>query len=346
MSAGSGVVRDLNPGYFALVMAIGIVSSGLRVDGWSVGSVTLLWLGLAVFVLLLGGMLWRLVRYRREMLADEVNPSRSFAFFTFVAGTDVLADRIAATGYLGVAAGFLALGALAWLVLGYVLPSMLITRHGMRSALAGADGNWFLWVVGVQSLVVAITALPAVRAGWLEPVAVAGWCVGVVLYLVVTVLVLGRLFAFPVRAGQLTPSYWIFMGAGAISALAGARVLRWTVSPLGHAVTPVVAGFSVMLWAFGTWMIPVLVALSVWWEAARLPLVYVPERWSIVFPIGMYGVSSHELGKVLGVGWMANLGSTAIWAGAVIWLLVFAGMLWSFSRSALGSLRTSRRNAR
>lgn len=319
-------LRDLSPGYFALVMATGIVSGGLRIEGWHAAAIVLLWIGCVAFGLLLAGTLWRVLRYRKEVLADEVNPSRSFEFFTFCAAADVLADRFGNQGDFSAATGFLIVGAASWLVLGYVLPAMLITRHGMRPALAGADGTWFLWVVGAQSIVVAITALPAPQAGWLEPVAVSGWCVGVVLYLAVAVLVLGRLFAFPVRASQLTPSYWVFMGATAISALAGARVLHWTSSPLISVISPLVAGFSVMLWAFGTWSIPMLMALSLWWEEARLPLVYSPGLWSIVFPVGMYGVASYALGTTLHVTWLRGLGSAEIWAGAVVWLLVAAGM--------------------
>lgn len=332
MAERSQFLRDLNPGYFALVMATGIVSSGLHIDGRPVASAVLLWFGCAAFGLLLAGTVWRLARYREQVLADEVDPSRSFAFFAFVAGASVLADRLAIGQHTAAAIVFLAIGSFAWLVLGYALPSLLITRHGMRPALAGADGSWFLWVVGAQSIVVAITALPAAQDGWLEPVAVAGWSVGVVLYLAVAVLVLGRLFAFPVRTGQLTPSYWIFMGATAISALAGARILHWTVSPLISAISPLVAGFSIMLWAFGTWVIPVLVALSLRWEEARRPLWYAPELWSVVFPIGMYGVASHDLGVALGVSWLVTLGSAEIWAGVAVWLLVFAGMLSSLSR--------------
>lgn len=329
-------VRNLSPGCFALVMATGIVSGGLRLNGWQVLAELLLWLAAVSFVVLAVATVWRLVRYHAEVVADELNPSRSFAFFTVTAGADVLASGLVLDGHLVVGAVLLAVGMLLWLLLGYTLPLVLIARHGLRPALAGADGSWFLWVVGAQSIVVAITATPASGARWLEPVAVSAWCVGVVLYLAVAVLVLGRLFAYPVRPRQLTPSYWIFMGATAISALAGARVLRWTSSPLITAITPMVAGLSVLLWAFGTWTIPALVLQSVWWEEARRSLRYESGLWSIVFPVGMYGVASRQLGGVLRVRWMTSLGSEVVWAGAAIWLLVFVAMATASLRSLFG----------
>ncbi len=339
---GPGVaswVRTLWPGCFALVMATGVVSSGLDSNGWAFASTVLLGLGVIAFLILLAATAWRIARYPQEITADVLDPGRSFAFFTFVVAADVLAAQLATDHHPVPATVLLTTGSAAWLVLGYVLPLALIVRHGLRPALASADGAWFLWVVGAQSIVVALTALPDVYRALLGPIAVAVWSIGVVLYLAVAVLVLARLFGYPVRAGQLTPSYWILMGATAISALAGARVLRWSSVPLINATTPVVAGLSVMLWAFGTWMVPVLVVQSVWWERTRLPLFYEPGLWSIVFPVGMYGVASHELGTVLGVRWLADLGSTEIWAGAVVWLTVFVAMLTATGRRVVEALR-------
>lgn len=323
----SAWVRELTPASCALVMATGIVAGGLRLDGWATAATALFGFAVAAFVVLVVATGWRLLRYRRRIVADELDPSRSFGFFTIAAGANVLADQWAMAGRHGLALAFLLIGGGLWLVLGYVLPLALITRHGSRPALAGADGTWFLWVVGAQSVVVAVTALPGPRQAWVAPVAVTGWSIGVVLYLAIAVLVLGRLFGFPVRAGQLSPSYWVFMGATAISALAGARVLRLAGAPLAAAVGPMVAGLSVLLLAFGTWTVPALIVQSVRWEEARPPLLYAPDMWSVVFPVGMYGVAAHALGGGLRVSWLSGLGLAVVWAGALLWALVFCSMV-------------------
>ena len=334
----SAWVRDLAPGSCALVMATGIVAAGLRLEGWTDVAVVLVAFAVAAFVVLVVATAWRLARYRTRMVADESNPSRSFGFFTVVAGANVLADQWATIDRRGVALAFLAVGVALWLVLGYLLPLVLIARHGSRPALAGADGTWFLWVVGTQSVVVAATALPGPRPPWSAAVAVAGWSVGVVLYLAIAGLVLGRLFVYPVRVGQLTPSYWVFMGATAISALAGAQVLRLA-SPLATAVDPIVAGMSVLLLAFGTWSVPALIVQSVLWEGARPPLLYAPDMWSIVFPIGMYGVAAHALGRSLDVSWLGGLGLSVVWAGALLWVLVFCSMVVSSAVALVRAIR-------
>ena len=51
------------------------------------------------------------------------------------------------------------------------------------------------------------------------------WSVGVVLYLVVATMVLVRLLLLELTPDDLSPPYWIAMGATAITVLAGARLL-------------------------------------------------------------------------------------------------------------------------
>jgi tellurite resistance protein TehA-like permease len=335
------IVRRAVPVYFAAVMATGIVSRGLLADGWPVFSAVLLVVGVAGFVWLLAATAARWVRHRREVIADAVAPERAFGFLAMVAAANVLATRLSAGGFSAVAIGFFAFGALAWLVLGYLIPAAVIVRHGARSALGGADGSWFLWVVGVQSVVVAVDALPVARGTWLVPVAVACWSIGVVLYLVVAVLVASRLFEFPVRAMRLYPSYWVFMGATAISTLAGARIVAAMSGPLVNAIRPLVVGMAMLLWAFGTWTVPLLVAMSVWHGKVRWPNLYEPGLWSMVFPVGMYGMASLALGHAIGVGWLRTLGSAVIWAGAALWVLVLLAMLWSWRPARGRAVATS-----
>jgi hypothetical protein len=63
-------IRDLNPGYFALVMTTGIVSRAMSLDGASRLSGFLLRTGIVACVLLAAAYTWRFAGYRREFLAD------------------------------------------------------------------------------------------------------------------------------------------------------------------------------------------------------------------------------------------------------------------------------------
>jgi tellurite resistance protein TehA-like permease len=324
-------VRDLNPGYFALVMATGILSTAADQDGVAMLSAALLALTIVSYLVLLAATCWRLASYRAEFLADATNPALAFTMFTFVAGSDVLGARLAAAGYGAITEVLLVLAGLTSLLLSYGIPLALITRRGAGSALAGANGTWFLCVVGTQSIVVVLAALAPLPIG-LAALAVALWAAGVVLYLIVVTLVLARLLHFPVRAADLTPAYWVAMGATAISVLAGARLLGLPASPLLAAVHPVLAGLSVILWAFGTWLIPLLAGMGVWRHlVGRVPLRYEPGLWSLAFPLGMYCVASEALGHALRVRWLVSVGHAGTWPALAVWMVLFAAMLGSLA---------------
>jgi tellurite resistance protein TehA-like permease len=325
-------IRDLNPGYFALVMATGIVSRAVRSDGSGRLSGILLVLTIVFYAVLVVAYGWRLAGYRREFLADAANPRKAFAFFTFVAASDVLGSRLAADGHSGATIGLLIVAGLAWLLLNYGVPMMLIARHGTQPALSGINGTWFVWVVGTQSIAVSATVLPSPVPAGVVAVAMASWSVGVVLYVVLITLAVTRLLLYPVEPGELTPADWVFMGSTAISVLAGAQILLLPADPLLTAMRPVIAGISVVLWAFGTWLIPFLLGMGIWRHLIRrVRLRYEPALWSIVFPVGMYGVASGELGKALHVSWLATLGSDEAWLAFAVWVVVLAAMLGSFA---------------
>ena len=307
-------VRDLNPGYFALVMATGILSTAADQDGAAMLSAALLVLTIVCYLVLLAATSWRVASYRAEFLADATDPALAFAMFTFVAGSDVLGARLAAAGYGAIAEILLVLAGAAWLLLSYGIPLALITGRGAASALAGANGTWFLSIVGTQSIVVVLAGLEPLPSP-LAALAVALWAAGVVLYLIVATLVLARLLHFPVPQAGLTPAYWVSMGATAISVLAGAKLLALPAGPLLAAVHPVLAGLSVILWASGSWLIPLLAGLGVWRHLVRgVPVRYEPGLWSLAFPLGMYCVASEALGHALRVRWLVSVGHAGTWA--------------------------------
>src|SRR5262249_18836013 len=140
-----------------------------------------------------------------------------------------------------------------------------------------------------------------------------------------------RLLLYPVEPGELTPVDWVFMGATAISVLAGAQILLLPPDPLLTAARPVIAGMCIILWAFGTWLVPFLLGMGAWRHLVRmLRLRSEPAFGVFVFPVGMYGVASGELGKALHFSWLATLGSDEAWLAFAVWVVVLAAMLGSF----------------
>jgi tellurite resistance protein TehA-like permease len=329
-------IRTLDPGYFALVMATGIVSIAAHHLGLHRVSAALLVVAVVSWVLLSVGYGWRAVAYRAGFLADLRSPAVGFAFFTVVAGCEVLANRLALDGHRTAALPLIAIGALAWLVLSYAVPLRVIAGPRGDGVLRAVSGSWLVWVVATQSLSIAAAVLvpmwPA-QSGGMTLIAIALWGVGVVLYLVLATVVLIRLLLFAVRPEDLSAPYWISMGATAITVLAGTRLLVLPAQPELAAVTPVVAGLCVVLWSFGTWLWPPLLARTVRRATLREPFGshYRPTVWSMVFPFGMYSVCSIELGTAVHAPWIHRIGLAEGWLALVTWCLVFLAMLASLA---------------
>src|SRR5690625_7028453 len=82
--------RDLTPGYFALVMASGIVSIACFLLDYRVMSTGLAIIAAGAYILLIVLNVWRFFAHRDAMAADFADVQRSFGFITVVAGPGVL----------------------------------------------------------------------------------------------------------------------------------------------------------------------------------------------------------------------------------------------------------------
>lgn len=328
-----------NPGYFALVMGSGIVSIGMDNHHQRALSLVLLWIAIAAYAVLVVVNGWRIVSFRSLLASDFTDPRRAFGFFTFVAGTDVLGTRLAIAGWRGLALALLVVGSVSWFVLGYVVPWTAVLGRSVRPVVAAANGTWFIWVVASQSIAVLAAALePQTQGGRRELalLAVFSWSVGVFLYAAAGVFVAARLMLYPLDPADLTPPYWVAMGATAITVLAGARIVQMADAPMVAATRGLVAGASVVFWAFGSWLIPALVAAG-WWRHAvhRIPLRYEAAWWSIVFPLGMYGVAGHYLGRADNLPIVRTIGENETWFALAVWAAVLIAMFAHLTRTVL-----------
>jgi tellurite resistance protein TehA-like permease len=330
-------VRTLTPGYFALVMASGIISVGMHLKGFATLSTVLLVVCAVAFVVLLSLTVWRFVAYRESVVEDFMDPRRGFGFFTFVAGTNVLGVRLGAQGWHTAAAVLLLLAGSAWLVLGYVVPWTAVLGREERPVVAYANGTWFIWVVASQSVAAAAASLePVFTTGRRELalLAVVAWSVGVFLYGAAAVLVMLRLMLYRLTPEDLNPPYWVAMGAVAITVLAAARIVEMADAPMVQATRGLIAGLAVVFWAFATWLIPVLAA-SGWWRhvSRRVPLQYEATLWSIIFPLGMYAVAGIYLGEADSLPLVQAVGSVELWVAFAAWLTVFVAMVRHVTRT-------------
>jgi tellurite resistance protein TehA-like permease len=342
-TAPSGI-RTLSPAYFALVMATGIVSIAADEAGLHHVAVALFAVNVAAYPVLVVLTALRVWRFTPEVLADLTDHQRSPGFFTLVAGTCMIGvQALRIGGSVWMAAALWAVGVVLWTLLTYTIFTALIVKEHKPALADGISGAWLIAVVATQSI--------AVLGGTLAPyvhqphrleinfLALSMWLWGGMLYIWMISLIFYRYTFFPFSPADLSPPYWINMGAMAISTLAGAILIRNAGdAPFLHSLLPFLMGFTVFFWATGTWWIPMLVVLALWRHVYRhVPLTYDPLYWGAVFPLGMYAVATFEMARAMELEFLAIVPRTFVHVALAAWGVTFAAMVhWLVRHGRLG----------
>jgi tellurite resistance protein TehA-like permease len=259
--------------------------------------------------------------------------ARGPGFLTAVAGTCVLGSQlVVVAGQTPLAIALWAVGVLLWLGLLYPLLLVLTIRDGKPAFDEGLNGGWMLIVVATQGISVLGTLVAPALGPLVEAVlafTLAVFLVGALLYVVLLPLVLYRVLFFPLGPEQLTPPYWITMGAVAITTLAGALLaLAADRTAVLRELRPFLKGMTVMSWAMASWWLPLLLLLGAWrHRARRIPLRYDVEYWSLVFPLGMYTVATIRVADAIGWPHLRSLAHVTGAAALVAWALTFTGLV-------------------
>lgn len=338
-SAGARVkhaIRTLYPGYFALIMATGIISNGFYLLDLKAISTALLVVDSAAFLILIPATVARAIMFPRLLWADLINPRLVFSFFTIVAGANVFGVQLLLRGNVEIALALWLFSLAVWVPLSYFSFSVLTFRDTERNV-GVISGGWLIAIVGAESIAVLGGKLSAAVTSGSELIFVvshAFWGVGLILYGIFITLFAYRIFFFRVSAEDMNPLFWVVMGAAAITVNAGSAMMV-AEAEIGYLADlhPFVDGISLVLWAWATWWIPMLVIFGVWRHVAmKAPLEYSPMYWSLVFPLGMYTVATWQLAAADQFDFMKDISDVTIWIAFAAWLITMTGLV----RSILG----------
>jgi len=333
----SNEIATLYPGCFALVMATGIISNALFFEGYYGWADSLFIVNLIAYPLLVLATILRFVRFSRALWADLINPHLVFSFFTIVAGTDVFGIAINLRGFVSIALLMWLFALAAWFILIYFSFSVLVflnTAHGANVV----HGGWLIAIVGTESLVILGTIVAPATGALSSTVFVLIhmlWGIGLGLYGIFVTLFSYRIFFFDVQPDDITPLLWVVMGAAAITVNAGSTLIL-TDSGMSflHSMRPFIDGVTLIMWAWATWWIPLLLLFGIWKHGiCRVPLTYTPMFWSLVFPLGMYALASLRLSLAAEFPPLRLISEAMVWIALATWAATGLGLVSASWRS-------------
>jgi tellurite resistance protein TehA-like permease len=325
--------RGLNPAYFALVMATGIVAIAAQIAGLSIVAKGLTWLNVIAFVVLWSMTLARILIYPRNFWSDLVDHKRGTGFFTIAAGTALLGSEVVVVfeqNHLAFILWFFA--ASLWAFLTYAIFTAFTVKQQKPSLAEGINGGWLLAVVATEAVSQLATLLSPMFGALQWKILFFSLCLclcGGMLYVWMISLIFYRYTFFTFSSSDLMPPYWINMGAVAISTLSGSLLIQR--APEAAFLTAMLAflkGLTVFFWAVATWWIPMLIILGIWRHGyRRFSFRYDPLYWGLVFPLGMYAVCTVRLSEAISLQFLLAVAHAFTYIAMAAWLITFIGLL-------------------
>jgi len=323
-------VQKLPPAYFALPMSTGIISIASYTLGYDSISNFLFVVNEIEMAVLSLALVSRLLFFFKDFKGDLSSHAEGAGFLTFVAALCIYGTKnmmlknnftLALTGWC--------FSFIVWAALIYSFFILITFKKAKPSLENGINGSWLLFVVTSQALSISGNI---VAAHYNFPSQIVlfttllFYLLGVLFYIIIICLIFYRTAFFPMEPGEFRPSYWINMGAAAISTLSGTILIK-SMNGVAEFQTfiPFTKVFTMLFWIVGTWWIPVILFLEVW-KRTEIKVRYSAGYWSLVFPLGVYTVCTWQLSDILGLTFLKDISKVFIYPAWFAWFFTYLNM--------------------
>ncbi len=323
-------IQTFSPDYFALAMSTGIISIVSHMLGYTeISRVLFIVNSIEIPVLFLLFIL-RLIFYFPAFRKDLSTHAKGAGFLTVVAALCILGAEfiLLKNEYRpAVILWYFSIG--LWLILLYAF-FILVTINKQKPSLeSGINGSWLLFVVSAQALSI-LGSLLQPYLNIPEDIAIFihlfFYLLGVLFYIILIGIIFYRTTFVTMKADEFKPSYWIDMGAAAISTLSGILLIKSMGNvPEFLLYIPTIKVFSILFWIAGSWWIPAIIFLEIW-RHKSISLKYNSGYWSLVFPLGVYTACTWQLGGETELSFLREISYVFIYIAWVAWLITFIAM--------------------
>lgn len=332
------IASNLLPAYFALVMATGIVAIAAFIYQFIWFAKLLFYFNIVAYVALWIINIYRIIFHSENYKTDIQNHRRGPGFFTIIAGTNTLgADFLVIGNHTEIAFILWVFGILLWLFYQYVVFASLMFSNQKQPLDQSINGGWLVAIVSTESVALLAAQLSGNHI-WMFLIAIIFYLIGYFTYFIIMPLIYYRLLFYNIQPKDVTGSYWINMGATAITTLAGSLILIAGENsqvgqfyPIINTLKSFIQGATFLIWSYGSWWIPLLFMMGYWKHIInKISFKYDSQFWGAVFPMGMYTVATYKLAVTLNIPQLKIISDFFVYVAIVSWLYQFGAFLLAF----------------
>jgi tellurite resistance protein TehA-like permease len=329
-------IQTLPPSCFAMVMATGICSIAAQLLQYSSIANVLFIIANVIFFILLLLFVIRLFLFFPAVVKDVSSHEKGAGSFTLVAASCILGTCYAQEKQLYDAASiFWTFAIVTWLIIMFSFLMSVILKSEKPSPENGLNGSWLNVIVSTQSIAVLgglLSAHLSIPSEITLFISMCAFLCGMMLYIIIIPIIFYRLTFYTVNPEQVLPSYWIDMGAAAISSLAATVLAEQIKSNIVYAdFYSFVHAAALLFWSIGSFWIPIILLMQLWrYVSKHSPLKYSGEFWSMVFPLGMYTACTVRLSESMHLSFLHDFAGGFVYVAWAAWLATFIALFVHF----------------